>query len=373
MGKKSILKCVLFVIAMVFLHGCSNSGTGLSENDRYLSYFEGTESVTGFVLLGEYYHLPTPLSTFLDNGLELAMSAEDISSLIEAQDLNVDQQGDFYLPPRTEQWLDLQSVALGDRRITIILENQTDEEILFFDATVVMLEMGELEKDELVVLGGVTGNTSRQDVQTALADWEFRETGNNSSRHITISQQFENGGELLPGIWWEGLYENISIRLISGTVEHIAITSRNITSEYSEETLAEMAEIEAEREQDRIDREQALVQEREEWFEQASFYEGEVVGIYHITRTDAHLPITLGEIILVRTSIGRYFAVDPRWLEEDMLEKFWENIEIGDHVQVWVKNDDRIIRYDDQFIPEIWPDILIINGEEKHSDVWFDN
>jgi predicted fused transcriptional regulator/phosphomethylpyrimidine kinase len=235
--------------------------------------------------------------------------------------------------------------------------------------------MNNVAKNEVVALGGITGNTARRDVIEALGDRDFGE-----SRHggIMLTKFFESEheGAAPQEIVTERVMQNLDLWLESGVVSGITVEVQadRVTSriEYTEEQIqAAEAERAAAREVERDARAAAADEaERQAFIESAHHHEGVVVGIYseHFA-FDTHGVAGRDGIIVIdrRTEAlrelddpGWFMAINTRALSDDF---DIATIQAGDIIAVWTDTENELIRYEDeaQLIPYVTAGILVVN------------
>jgi len=332
LSNKVILGTLILVLLMS-LTGCSrNEGTGLSENETYLGLLS-TDEPLGIVLLGDYYLLPEPLYRFLENGWQVAGGG---SLRFEAIDV-------LTLPAGTTMQVVLEQENM---RLYLDVSNAGHGDVPLLDATVSQLRTGDAEKDQAVIVGGVTIHTSGEDATDRLQSLDISHSGGGSGRQssIRISDEAHFGGQM-----W--------VRVDDHTVHSFSV---ELGEQYHWESLTLIFP-------DTSD------EATEAWFMSTSYYfEGTVIGIYYIGSPswwDDDTMVTSGETIVARDSAGNLFATlrDPRI---DL-----ERIQNGDTIQVYYgftahrgSNHELIEYIDGSRIPYVRAEVLVINGEVHHSN-----
>jgi len=315
------LSIALFIGIMT---GC-NRGPGFSENEAYLGLLSADEHL-GIVLEGVHYLLPEPLYRFIENGWEEGI---------------LHQYGDLeniMLPPGTYMRIRLDH---GDMRLNLYVVNNGSESIDILDGMVASLSIRAAEKDQAIIMGGVTVGTSYQEaiekVQEIGADYRRRGLS-------AIHDELHYDGRIV-------IY-SYRRRVTGFSVELGEDYSMDDFIRYrTEEFINELLEL-------------------EEWFmSNAYYFEGEVIGIYYVEILVSRDQTMLSsETIVSRDSNGNLFATlrDPRI--------DFESIFIGDQIKVYYSLTEHrgsrheLIEYvDGSRIPYIRAEVLVINGEIHYS------
>ncbi|MCL2588100.1 MAG: hypothetical protein FWD84_01690 [Oscillospiraceae bacterium] len=314
--KKAMLVTLIFVL-LLSTAGCSrNAGTGLSENEAHLNLLSANEPL-GIVLLGDYYLLPEPLYRFLENGWEVSGGG---SLRFEEIDIVV-------LPAGSTMQMVLEKENM---RLYLDVSNAGREPVFLPYATVSRLRTGDAEKDQAVIVGGITMNTSRADAEARL---QYLGVGQSA---IRIRDEAHYDGQ----IW---------VRMEGNTVYSFTV---ELGEQYNWESLNLIFP-------DTSD------EASEAWFMSVSYYfEGIVVGIYDIERDD----MTIGETIVARDGDGNLFAT----VRDHRIN--FEEIQSGDSIKVYYGHTEHrrfqgafIQHIDGSRIPYVRADVLVINGEIHRS------
>ena len=336
MLKQMLKKTILGILALVLfvnIIGCAgDEGTGLTENEVYLELLS-TDEVLGIVLFGNYYLLPMPLEAFIENGWHVGGYGT-----LRFMDLSV-----ATLPPG--KFIDV-VLEKANMRIIVAVANPTQEDLPLLETHVSSLRTYNAEKDQAVIVGGVTINTSGIDASERMQylDVPHRGGGSGRGRHnsINISDEARYNGQ----IW---------VTVDNHTVRSFSIELRD--KYYQFENL-DYYFIEAS--------DEAM----EEWFMSVSYhFEGVVVGIYYV-----EIPLGRGETMISGQTIvaedisGNMFAT----LRDNRIDL--DSIQSGDTIKVYYGHTEHrgssheMITYEDgSRIPYVRATILVINGEIHHS------
>jgi len=361
---RRLTTCALFAFTIILLSACgsSSAGTGLSQNQQHLSYFENNENITGLVIMGEYYLLPAPLRNFVENGW--LPTAESLEWQFIA-DFNA-----LYLPPLTSISFELSNNATN-MEMSMNVENlNAYEEVHILDATVTRMDIGPVAKDQVVAVGGITGHTSRQDA-LAVAETvdNFARDNSRGNGFVRISQgTFDETN--LDNI----VFENNALRITFDGGVAVAFEA-TFSRSGTETTHHRIDDDEAERireerrEDERIEREEqraeAAEAERQERIQSARTYEGIVIGIYYETPLAGLAVIAREGVVVIRDENNRYMAINSR-----VMMSRYEGIDIepGDTVKVWSDQENDNILYEGHgIIIYITPGILLVNGQREYS------
>ena len=322
--QRLVFSLLIFLFAVVIV-GCDSRGTGFSENEVYLSLLSTDESL-GIVLESSYYLLPEPLYRFIENGWE-----EGILHQYGALE-------DIMLPPGTYMRIRLDH---GDMRLDLNVVNNEGESIDLLEGTVISLHIRGAEKDQAVIVGGVTINTSYKESSERLQELsiDYRRIG---LSRIHDEHHYEGQMTIYS-------YRNVvtGFRIELGTQYAVEHYTRYRTEEFINELL-----------------------ELETWFiANAYYFEGTVIGIY-----DVEVPVgnddtmTAGETIVSRDSDGNLFAT----LRDHRINL--EDIRYGDRIKVYYSLTEHrgsrheLIQYEDgSRIPYIRAEVLVINDDIHFS------
>ena len=319
---------VLIFLLIISVVGCGNEneGSGFSKNEDYLQYFL-TDEVLGIVLLGDYYLLPTSLNHFLENGWQpiagSSLRYEDLNSLI--------------IPSGAIVGIRL---VKNNMYLSLDVINAENRDIAFADATVSWLRTAGAKKDQAVIIGGITINTSTEDVVERLQYLNVTYNQVRRSR-VYISDVNHYDGRL-----WIELDRNTVYAFSVRLGEEYA--QDNFVAYFPEPT------------------DQAL----EAAFMWASYYfEGIVIGIYYVERqVGRDGTIASGTTIVSRDSDGNLFAM------RSIGRIDFADIQSGDTIKVYYGrtehrglNHEMIEYADGSKIPYVWADVLVINGEVRYS------
>jgi len=306
--------------------GCGgrDEGAGLSENEAFLGLLSADEPL-GIVLLGDYYLLPEPLHRFIENGWQVAGGG---SLRFEAIDV-------LTLAAGTIMEMQLEK---EDMHLYLDVANAGHEDVPLLDAAVSRLRTGGAKKDQAVIVGGITINTSGEDAANRLQYLDVTHSGGGSGRQssIRISDETHFGGQ----IW---------VRVDGHTVHSFSV---ELGEQYDWDSLTLVFPETSD---------EAL----EAWFMSVSYYfEGVVVGVYYIGRDD----MTIGETIVARDGDGNLFAT----VRDHRIN--FEDIQSGDSIKVYYGHTEHrgslgtLIQYiDGSRIPYVQAQVLVINGEIHRS------
>ena len=163
---KKIQLYVIIVASALFITACG--GSGLSENEAYLSYFDGRDSLAGIVIDGDFYELPHRFGDFIDSGWEV----HETSFLVQ----NITDLGSVALP--LEHRMEFQ-ISRNGLNLTLRVINPIDEDINLMEALVVYISSQSDREDGIVLYGGVRIGTTARGAEMALENFNFsdRNTG----------------------------------------------------------------------------------------------------------------------------------------------------------------------------------------------------
>jgi len=346
---KNTLKGIIFVLAVAFLSACSSAGTGLSENERYLSYLQNSESAASIVLTGHHYGLPEPFANFIANGW--APTAESLHGQF------IEDFSSLYLQPLTHIVLDLENDSTDIEMYAWIANHNAYEQVSIFDASVITISIRDAKKDQIVVAGGITGGTSRRDVLAAIETLDVLSSIQNNT--IIIIQEGSSQITLNRGVARD-------FRISSYSASSIETSWHTV----SEEDVARIQQerMEAAREEREERRDEVWEASRQERMANARYHEGIVIGIYYERGilTNAY---RWDGIVVIQDEHGTFVAINTHFMPnyydvEDL------GIQPGDTLQVWSDGDsiiDSIIYEGHGRIDYVLPGVILINGEREYS------
>jgi len=348
----------LIILTSVILIGCGGSreaeGTGLSENTAYLNLLDDDE-ILSVVIDGHHYLLPEPLYQFVDNGWFPNEELQGFGYLDE-----------IYLPPTTFMELYLRKDGMG---LNLHVVNNEKEEINLLDTTVVTLRVGgisvtdrefqvvNLEKDRGIIVGGITGNTSRSDTLDRLEELELIDPERRSS-HMTgvvLSDESRYEGTLrIHFLAGEGIVTYFTVTL--GGIYDL----ESFTEYFADELLDNLLEDEA------------------DFMARAYYFEGTIVGIYEVINPEFDLSAIgfMTTAIVVRDQQGELFAMYLGFEHEDLdyVNLLIDEVFIGDEIRAYyglVEHDPSrtadMIEYEGELIPYIHARVFVVNGEVIYS------
>lgn len=331
------------LVSLVFIVGCNREvGTGLSENETYLSYFEN-DNVLGIVIAGEYYLLPEPLNHFIDNGWEMyepdRFRSQNFSNL-EA----------IILPPQS--FIELQLVQDGIRLDLSVVNRSETDTISLLEANVMRLQVGTqrafLGKDDAVVIGGITGNTSETDALNKLIDLELATSGQRFLRAISVRDENPDEYGILRFSFSNNLLTRFTVEV--GGSQFDDLHWSHYTLYVPQESL-----------ENSIESELAFMVE-------SYYFEGILVDIY--MREDNQ-----NEVLVVRNNDDEYFAVSFTGLPAS---PSGINISPGDTIRAYygtrehdpnlgnpffVASSRNMVNLYGEAIPFVGARVLVVNGE----------
>jgi len=328
------LLCCLLIIPLLFsIVGCSNRGTGLSENEEYLRYFENDE-IRGIVINSEYYLLPAPLHSFIDN--RWAVQEE----ILEAE--YVEDISDIYLPFQAYMELEL---THGEMELQLMVVNHEENEINILDASVIEVEMRRVEKNQVVVIGGITGNTSLRDATEQLEALNIDFTDGQSAI-LTSSRGLEYRDEL-----WISFHASdrvaMTFRLRVTPIGHLRSDFTRHRALSSEERLAIHQELEA------------------TFMQDASYVEGTFAGIYEwvFTDEDGETGSRHGTLLRIVDNNGDSVIINITDLTVD--EERFLDLHLDDIIKVYFDpdTDGQVITLYDEEVAYIKAVVLVVNGD----------
>jgi len=327
--------CLLISLLFLSLVGCGNRGTGLSENEDYLNHLENNE-LRGIVIDSHYYLLPAPLQSFIDNGwvVQEDVLAEEYINDIATIDLPV------------ETYMKLRLVK-DDLELNITVINPLEEEINVLDGSVTEVSTRRVEKDQIVVIGGITGNTSRRDVSDLLESLNVDFTGGSGDRTFVARNR---EGEYREELWisfhmGDGVATDFRLTLNPMGAARVNFTRHRALS--SEDRLAVQEEMEA------------------TFMADASYLEGEFAGLYEfvLTHADGETESRHSTMLRIIDGNGDSAIININDLTVDE-ERFFD-LRFGDEIKVYFdpETGGRVITLYDEEVPHARAVVLVINGE----------
>jgi len=324
-----ILFSVVIILSAVGFNSFSynsNEGSGLCENEEYLKHLS-TDEILGIVLVGDYYLLPEPLHHFIENGWR-----PTTSTLLLFEELST-----VFLPAGTYMEIEL---TKDNMQIYLDVVNQGSENIVVMDAMVTRLLTIGAEKDQAVIIGGITINTSSEDVV-------------NSLQNLNISYNMSRGSSSSIFIADEAYYDGrLSIDRDKNTVRAFSIW---LGGKYNWEHFDfHFLEISS------LAREAAYLSE-------SYYFKGTVIGIYQVE--DKDIGLTPNHAVVSKDNEGNLFAIQVKWFFRIDLESINE----GDQIIVYYGYQEHLgrphemIEYEGIRIPYIRAGVLFINEEMLYS------